>query len=246
MGKFLGGQGFHFVGDLAQGVHRGDDFVAAGFAVAFDGLFPARLADGFSECGEFRGGVGIEGFELCEKFGVRRGVDARGGEGFHRPRNLLFIGGDGGQNVLGRHIDHGVRFDRDEFAVILDLDFLARSDFLGGVHAVFLEEGDVLGGVEVGEAVHSGGQVVQPAFLGFLHPLVGVVVAVEDDSAVFLHHAADDVLYARLLVVGFFQFVGEIGELVGDYGVEHGVGAGNGERRAQHPELELVARESQR
>ena len=56
-------------------------------------------------------------------------------------------------------------------------------------------------------------------------------------------HALDELVQGRLEIVCLFQFVGELFEYFRHGGVEHGVGFRNGSGRAEHTELEFIARE---
>ena len=56
--------------------------------------------------------------------------------------------------------------------------------------------------------------------------------------------AADQGVEVMVEVVGFFQFIGKFAQLLCHHCVEDDVGAGNGERRTHHTELELISGES--
>ena len=191
--------------------------------------------------------VGVELVQGLQRRDLRHGTHGRHrAEGGNRLCELQLVGGDGGEYVLFRHVQHGVALYGDELAVVLDEDFLAASDFLRGEHAVLFKERDILGGVEQGEAIHRGGQVEQPAPLRLLDPFRGVVVAVEYDSAVLAHNAFDYLVDGAVEVLCLAQLLRGKTELVRHDGVEDGVGVRNRERGAQHTELELVAREGER
>ena len=112
-----------------------------------------------------------------------------------------------------------------------------REDFMFGKEFnVFLRD-------KGGEGIHGGFQIQQATALRFLHPFVGVVVAVEDDALMFRDSAADQLLQSGREIRRLLQFVGKLGKLLGHNGIEYDIGTGYGELRAQHAELELVAGE---
>ena len=87
--------------------------------------------------------------------------------------------------------------------------------------------------------------VGQAAALCLDGPLVAVAVAVEDDALVLVEDAADDVHGRCLNVLCLLEDVRVLLEGLGHRGVEHGVAAGEVDRRAGHAELEAVAGEGE-
>ena len=90
----------------------------------------------------------------------------------------------------------------------------------------------------------------RPALLGFLVPLFGVAVAVEEDLLALLDDAGEQVLDGLVEVfaaldVGF-ELGGDEVERLGDDRVEHRVGAGDVGTGADGAELKLVAGEGER
>ena len=186
---------------------------------------------------------------------VRQGGELLGRGGFVAAAGahlLLFKGplaqlrgaaGNGGEDLVADHVDHGAGLDGEDRPVVLHMNLIPGPDLLLRVDAVLDKEVDVLlldiggqgvgGGFEVGQA---------PAFrLG--NPVAVVAVSVEDDALVLGEGPADQLLEVGLEVGGGLQLVGELLELLGHDGVQGDVGPGDGLGGAQHPELELVAGE---
>ena len=93
------------------------------------------------------------------------------------------------------------------------------------------------------ESLGEGLEVEQSASFGFVNPVVGVVVAVEDNVLVFCKCLFNQRLDCLGKILGVLELVIELTELLGYHGVEHIVGAGDIERRSERAELKLVARE---
>src|SRR5262245_49365537 len=81
-------------------------------------------------------------------------------------------------------------------------------------------------------------------------PLLRVIVAVEEDLLVLLDDAwqdsAERLAQTLALALRLLQMRGDVIERLRHDGVQHRVRSGDGERRADGPELELVASERER
>ena len=105
---------------------------------------------------------------------------------------------------------HGQRefsLDPGAGAVLFEIDLVPRQKLRPRKDAVALEHRNVLLGDERSERFGDRPQDRQPASLGFGHPLLAVVVAVEDDPLVSLHNPAQQGLERRLelLLRHFFE-----------------------------------------
>ena len=98
---------------------------------------------------------------------------------------------------------------------------------------------------QIGQAVGRGGQIEQPASLRLGYPLVVVAVAVEDYAFMILYCLSDKRMEGFLKVVGALEPVCIGFERLCDNGVEHDIRARYRISRAEHTELEFVARESE-
>ena len=186
--------------------------------------------------------------EAHDQVFLYRGRDRRG-ERFFGERGIGQLadkGGDSRGDVLARHVDHGERFDVDLLAVGLQLDLAAGAVLGFGDDVVLDKEIDVLLIHEVRVGFGNGFEVEQAASLGFLHPFVGVVVAVEDDRLVFDKSLADQPLDSGIHVLRVLERLIELTQFLGDHGVEHVVRAADIQRGTESAELEFVAGEGER
>ena len=150
------------------------------------------------------------------------------------------------EDLLAGHVDHGLRLDVDGLAVVIQHDLAARFDLGLGEDLMAGEHRDVLGIEDPRQRIGRRPQVEQAALFGcFLDPCVVVAVAVEEDAAVGLDRGLDEVVQGRFEILCLFEAVGILPERLGNGGIEHNIAAGDGVRRAQHPELELVAGEGE-
>ena len=113
------------------------------------------------------------------------------------------------------------------------------------VDVVDSEQLHILAVQHVGQGIGGGAEIQQATLLSFRHPGGVVAVAVEDDALVVLDRLADQVVQGGLKVLSSLQGIGELPQLLGHGGVQHGVGAGDGLGGAQHPEFKLVAGEGE-
>ena len=95
---------------------------------------------------------------------------------------LSYKSGNGGSDFLLRHVNHGQRLNVYLLAVGFKLNLVTRAVLCLGHNLVLDKEVDVLSVEEVRERVRQGFEVVKAALLSLLYPLVGVVVAVEDNA----------------------------------------------------------------
>ena len=126
------------------------------------------------------------------------------------------------------------------------MDLVPRHHFAAAEHAVPGQKVNVLLQNERGQRVGGGDEVCKAAARGFLEPASLISVAVKENPAVLAQRVANQGMERGLKVVGLFQNVRVFAERFCHDRVEDDVGAGNGLARAQHTELKLVARESQR
>ena len=126
------------------------------------------------------------------------------------------------------------------------MDLVPGPQLLLGEDAVPAEQLD-MPGLDIGlKGVCGAGEVAEAPLPGLGHPGVLVAVAVEDDPLVLGKGPLDHVMQGGVEVRRLLQLIGELAELLGHDGVQSHVGTGDGLAGAQHPELELVAREGQR
>ena len=86
-------------------------------------------------------------------------------------------------------------------------------------------------------------KVEQTALFGFLHPFIGIVVAVEYYPLVLFYRFDDKLIELRFEIGSVFKYVRKTAQLLRNDGIEHDIGTGDGKGGAEHPELELVAGE---
>ena len=89
-------------------------------------------------------------------------------------------------------------------------------------------------------------EVIKTALLSLLYPLVGVVVAVEDNSLMLGEHVSDERTHGCIDIFSALELYVELAELLGNHCVEHVVGAADVESRTESAELKLVAGECKR
>ena len=145
-------------------------------------------------------------------------------------------------DVLGK-VAGNFALDVDALVVILDVHLVAGTH-LGTVHhPVLLEQGDVFVLDERLEGFHGGADVREAAAFCFLHPFVGIAVAVVKDTLVFLHNLLQQLLEARVevLLVELFELFGNHVESFGHNRVEHDVRLGTALAGTGGAEFELVA-----
>ena len=143
--------------------------------------------------------------------------------------------------MLAGHVDGALGFDADLADVVLILHFRTGLQFRLGEDVELLVQSDDIGLGQSGDSVHHALDVGQAAAGCFFHPLVGVTVAVEDDSLVLGQGFLDVSAASGLEIVSAFQSVGGVAECFGQDGVQSGVGCGDGVSGADHTELEPVA-----
>jgi hypothetical protein len=131
--------------------------------------------------------------------------------------------------------------------VLLGEHLVPRIELPLGEDAVVGEQGDRLVADQIGESVGGGPQVEQPAGFGLGVPLLGVVVAAEDDPLVggvaALDHGSHGLLERGAAVDRALELVGEVVDRLRHARVEDRVRQRQRHARAQRAELELVARE---
>ena len=127
--------------------------------------------------------------------------------------------------------------------VVLKQDLVAGIDLFFGKDPVFGEEPDALIRDEVRHRIRKGNEVCKTSAAGFLNPLVGVSVSVEEDPLVFGEHLLEDCVYLVLHMVRIHiaQPVVDHCQLVRDSRVQHNVGVCHGKGASGHTELKLVA-----
>ena len=105
--------------------------------------------------------------------------------------------------------------------VMLQLDLITGADFRFGDNAVSDKEVNVLLIYIMRHGLGQRTEVAKTAACGFLHPLGGVVVAVEDDVLVLGEYLPDKLLHGFVQVVRVFQHIVELAEFLGHHRVEH-------------------------
>ena len=140
--------------------------------------------------------------------------------------------------------------DVDRRRVLLEVDLVAGLELALGEHLVPREHLDGARLDQPRQRVRRLAQVGQAARLGLGVPLLGVVVAVEDDPLVGRPRVLDRrrrrVLERGAAAVGRLELVGQVVDRLGDDRVEHRVRERQRHRGAERAELELVAREGER
>jgi len=217
-------------------VHPGVIPEGFGFLAAEEGFF--QLAGGFFHTGDQFGEPGQEP-ENAVVF------DPGGGEGVIGRRRFPGEICGGGEDLTAGHFRHGGAFDVYHLAVVFQHHLITGFAFDGGHDPQPLHQLNVFRGDGGFHGVYGIGKVREAPAGGFLHPLVGVVVAVEDDAAVLFHGILDDAQNFGIKVIAVFQTVGEFPEGVGHDGVEHITGHRHRGGGAYHPELELIAGEGE-
>ena len=145
--------------------------------------------------------------------------------------------------MLAGHVDGHLCLDADFADIVLILDLGAGFQLCLGEDAKLFVQCYYVGLYQHGDGVYHGLDVGQAAALRFLHPLLGVAVAVENDPLMLGERVLDVSLAGGLEVLGSLQGVCRITERLGQSGVEDGVGRGDGVGRTDHTELEPVTGE---
>ena len=143
------------------------------------------------------------------------------------------------------HVQQGAGLNGRHLAVVFQVDLVPGAHLRLGEDGVPGEKIDVLFVNVGGHTVHRVPQIGQAPALGLLYPGVIIAVAVEDDALVGGEGVVQQGLQRGLEVVGLFQNVGELAQLLGHNGVQHHIRAGDGLRGAQHTELEFVTGKGQ-
>ena len=213
-----------------------------GLGVVGDGLERRLKADGLIQqlLIERADGVGERGFDVTGQLrcGGVLGSDGAAQRGF--------VLGSGVEDAVLDHVDERCRFDADDLAVLLDMNFMAGEDLLAGIHALTGEHFDIFRQDVGGQSLGGVAQVGKAALFGLMHPGLFIAVAVEDDAAVGRERVADQLVERGGEVRRILELCVKLIELVGHDGVEDRGRARDGLRRAGHAELELVAREGER
>ena len=107
------------------------------------------------------------------------------------------------------------------------------------------EEPDVLFGSITGQSIHGGIQPGQAALFRFLHPLVGIIIPVEDDALMIVDGPDDQVMQGGTEIIRILQLICELAQAFGHNSVQDYVGIGNGIRGAQGAKLKFIAGEGE-
>ncbi len=160
------------------------------------------------------------------------------GGGIGQGPGVLYAGGEqflAGDFEHGYGLDHGV------------LDIAAQTDLFAGGQLHLAEHpmaGKHIHDTPVRHMLNRLNRAVdggKPPFLRLDPPLLGVVVAVEEDPPVFAHHLSEDSLEIAVHIpLHLLQLAGDTGELLGHDGVEHRVGQAQGLAGADHAEFKFV------
>ena len=186
--------------------------------------------------------------QLGEQLLVGNGIEVGVGSllGIDGVGDLLCISAHRGSDLALCHVAHRLPLDVDELGIRLKLDLVAAA-VLGFVeHAELLEQRDVLLVEHVRGGIHERLQIQKPAPLGFLEPLIGITVAVEDDALVLDQGLAHPCESRLLEIARIFDGFAEALERFRDDRVQNRVGIGEVDLRTGHAELELVSRERER
>ena len=105
-----------------------------------------------------------------------------------------------------------------------------------------LKQGDIILGFKKRQRVNRAFKIKKSPSLGFLFPLVGVAVAVEDNALMFGDSFLNYFIKLVIKILRLFKPVGKLRESIGNHSVKHNISVGNRGSRAQHSELELIAR----
>ena len=127
--------------------------------------------------------------------------------------------------VLLDHLEHGECLDADGLRVVLEVDLVAGVDLDLGEDVVLFEELLVLLCLDLWHRLREGLQVVEASLLCFGYPLIGVTVAVEDDSSVLLEELLDELhrLFLEVLLIDVRKLFADLVECLCDSGVQYDV-----------------------
>ena len=104
------------------------------------------------------------------------------------------------------------------------------------------KELDVLRQVEASVCIDRIAKIEQATLLCLGLPFIRIAVAVKNDTRVRLEGILEQFGKRLIKIRCLLQHIGKLTEALGNRGVQHDVGHGNILRRANHTELELVAR----
>ena len=157
------------------------------------------------------------------------------------------LGGRGGLDEASGHLQRGFALNEDLARVFLHENTVAALQFCRTEHAGLVEELQVLRVEHGREGLGRGVQVGQAAPCGFLHPGLGVAVAVEDNALVVLEDGLNDLLeaFVEALFGELGDGVGQDLQALGHDGVQRHADARAVVAGARRAELELVAGEGE-
>ena len=195
--------------------------------------------EGVDRGGEFVGEADDFLAELAARLGLFDRSQVSGVlQGSREKQRLGDLGDELRLGVDGQHV--GVR-----------VDLFAGLEFGLGQDALAFEDLDGRLGDDLREGVRGRAEVLEAALGGFLVPLLGVTVAVEDDATMLGQDVLQDDLEGgvEVALLGldlFGELIGELVEGVGHDRVEDRERTGHREGGADGAELKLVAREGKR
>ena len=164
-----------------------------------------------------------------------------------RARELAEVAGGGRQDHRRGDVEGAVRLDVLDLDVALPVDLDARRELALGQDAELGEQLLGLRGRQRRQRVDRGAVVGQAAAGRLGMPLLGVVVALEEDLLVGPDDRRQDPGQAvEVAGLELLELVGELLERIGDGRVEDRLRPVDRRRRADGAELELVAGEGER